>query len=41
MFNVPASLAKAEIPYEQTDCKGKLTKAWGLGGLLRAHSNEL
>jgi hypothetical protein len=23
------------------DCKGRLAKAWGLGGLVKHHSNEL
>ena len=26
------------IKLKKRDCKGKLTKAWGLGGLLKAHS---
>jgi hypothetical protein len=28
-------------PCAQTDWKGKLTNAWGLGGEVNAHSNEL
>ena len=35
------SLAKVAIPWVQTLCKGKLTKAWGLGGLFKAHSKLL
>ena len=27
--------------YKKLDCKGKLTNAWGFGGLVKLHSKEL